>query len=486
MTTYYVAFDESHKPRGKISSNYKTLQRHLESEGFVCQPFAEFPITQKTLTPYDVLVVPCPDFSKFSEQEISDINRWVREEGGGLLLLSHAGGDKGRRSNLSELAEKFGIIFESDQVIDEKHNCGMGNIPNIKDFVMHPITAGVTEICFRAGCSLTLVGNAIAVASSGEDAQPFSVPVIVAAQSDEGRVVGIGSYEMFRDRIASGFGESQHAKLTSNIFNWLVSEKRYQMRAQNKIPIPNILGEVFGQQDFTATTAPPSNAAAPRAGIISAEPSVSAAKYEVNTTININTKSDLGIELTNVLIEFETLKGRLEAVIRAVMESKDVVQVTPGVKPMRTMPNYESEWDAATQVPVPAVSSLTPLPEPPRAKFSTLPTPPAGTSIVAPYSPQEPPAPVETLPEEDVTPAKVIKKTPAEPTEKKEDLLTEMETIRSQIISIQDLKNFSEKKFKAGKINEASFKKQETSLEADLKRSQFRLSEIEGKLKHLK
>ncbi len=507
MPTYYIAFDESHKPRGKIESNYRNLQRHLETEGFVCQPFAEFPITQKTLAGYDILVVPCPDFSKFSEQEIADISRWVREEGGGLLMLSHAGGDKGRRSNLSELAEKFGMIFESDQVIDEKHNCGMGNIPNIKDFVMHPITAGITEVCFRAGCSLTLVGNAIAVASSGEQAQPFSVPVIVAAQCDEGRVVGIGSYEMFRDRIAAGFGESQHSKLVSNIFNWLASDKRYQLRTQNKAPIPVLAGGVFAQQEYAATTTPPTTGGAPPATTLSPEPSASAAKYEVNTTININAKSDLGIELTNVLLEFENLKGRLEAVIRAVMQSKDVTQVAATAKPPATVPSYESAEGAQPETPAPPVSApppsfsppatppapaapaLTPLPAPPRGYLSAPPAPPGSTSAPS-YDAETPaPAPLEEAPTVEEAPVETKSKgrsKKAEPGESLGDLKTEMDTIRSQIISIQDLKNFSEKKFKAGKIDEASFKKQEASLDADLKRAQYRLSEIEGKLNHMK
>ena len=68
----------------------------------------------------------------------------------------------------------------------------------------------------------------------------------------QGRVVGIGSYEMFRDRIAAGFGESQHSKLLSNIFNWLVSDKRYQLRTSNKVPVPVSAGGVFAQQEYAA------------------------------------------------------------------------------------------------------------------------------------------------------------------------------------------------------------------------------------------
>ena len=72
MTTsnFYVAFDEAHKPRGKIAGNYSHLKEHLENEGFICQTFMEFPITRQNLAPFDILVIPCPDFAKFSGNEI--------------------------------------------------------------------------------------------------------------------------------------------------------------------------------------------------------------------------------------------------------------------------------------------------------------------------------------------------------------------------------------------------------------------------------
>ena len=70
---YYIAFDESHKPRGKIGVNYKSLKEYLENNGFVCHSFMEFPITRQNLSAYDILVIPCPDFSKFSKDEIEAI-----------------------------------------------------------------------------------------------------------------------------------------------------------------------------------------------------------------------------------------------------------------------------------------------------------------------------------------------------------------------------------------------------------------------------
>ena len=111
-------------------------------------------VLEESLKPYDILVFACPDYSKISSQEVMEISNWVKEDGGGLLLLSHAGGDRGRSSNLSELSEQFGIAFENDQVLDETVNIGMENLPLISNFMPpHPITGGIGEICYRAGCS---------------------------------------------------------------------------------------------------------------------------------------------------------------------------------------------------------------------------------------------------------------------------------------------------------------------------------------------
>src|SRR6056297_3204389 len=126
---FIIGFDEAHKPRGKINSNYTELAELLNQNGFVCQSYEAYPITTQSLEEIDILVFVCPDFSKVSKNEIDAIKVWVKEQGGGLLLLSHAGGDKGRRSNLSELGQQFGLIFENDQCLDKYNNIGVENLP---------------------------------------------------------------------------------------------------------------------------------------------------------------------------------------------------------------------------------------------------------------------------------------------------------------------------------------------------------------------
>jgi hypothetical protein len=186
---YHIAFDVAHKPRGRIDENLTELRDQLNSNDFVCYNFLEVPITEESLIPYDILVFVCPDFSRISPNEITQIVKWVKNSGGGLLLLSHAGGDKGRGSNLSEISEQFGIIFENDQVLDEEQNLGLENIPLISTFnIPHPITANIDSLCYRSGCSLSIVGSgAFSIADSNDTSDPFSCPLVCVTEINNGR-----------------------------------------------------------------------------------------------------------------------------------------------------------------------------------------------------------------------------------------------------------------------------------------------------------
>jgi len=217
---YNIAFDVAHKPRGKLDENLTELRDFLNANDYVCYNFLEAPITRNSLKSFDILVFVCPDFAKISSMEITEISSWVRDDGGGLLMLSHAGGDRGRNSNLSELSQAFGIAFENDQVLDNTYNLGLENMPIVTAFIPpHPITNSISSLCFRSGCSLSLVGSSISIVSSNETSEPFSTPLICVAEPDKGRVCAIGSYELFRDSVGGGFGNDEHPNLAFNIFS---------------------------------------------------------------------------------------------------------------------------------------------------------------------------------------------------------------------------------------------------------------------------
>lgn len=232
--SYFIAFDIAHNPRGRIEQNYISFKNVLTSNQFVCEEFFEPLITQASLEPYDILVFVCPDFSEISLQERMEIKTWISEDGGGLLLISHAGGDKGRKSNLSELSEQFGVLFENNQVLDQESNIGWENLPIITNLSrQHPILEGIDEICYRAGCSLSTTEDKDAIILSNKTSEPPHTPLLTASQLDEGKIVCIGSYEMFRDDTKGGFQYFSHSKLCLNIFNWLLSQHRKELSSKS-------------------------------------------------------------------------------------------------------------------------------------------------------------------------------------------------------------------------------------------------------------
>lgn len=229
--SWKILFNETQKERGRLALNYRGLKGLLEEAGFQCIRLVDPPITEDKLGKFDVFVIPCPDQSKFTPSEIDVIVNFVAR-GGGLLIMSHAGGDPGLRTNLNSIAEKFGISFQNNQVIDERQNYAHSNMPKITRFSDHPVTQGISEICYPAGCSLKIVGgNAEGIAFASKTAEPPDAIVAAVAEFGAGKVVALGSYEIFRDRTAGGLNSAQNSSFALNIFNWLKERKKITQKA---------------------------------------------------------------------------------------------------------------------------------------------------------------------------------------------------------------------------------------------------------------
>ncbi|MBN1214941.1 MAG: hypothetical protein JXA99_05800 [Candidatus Lokiarchaeota archaeon] len=302
----YIAFDIGHKPRGNLKENFTELYTLLTKNDFICNEYFEATITQETLKGYDILVFSCPDFSKISRQEILEIENWVKDDGGGLLLLSHAGGDKGRNSNLSELAELFGISFENDQVLDNENNFGLENLPLISNFTPpHPITSGIKEICYRAGCSLSIIGNGIPIANSNDTSDPFSTPLICVSEPERGRVCCCGSYEIFRDKIGGGISYDTHSQLALNIFQWLISDYRFesQLSSTKQKSKPQIEDVINNHQIVNEN-------------IINQSISYTQTSSDISTDYNFSSKQELSSFLQNLLIQVNGMREIIENLIK--------------------------------------------------------------------------------------------------------------------------------------------------------------------------
>jgi hypothetical protein len=449
--SYHIAFDVGHKPRGRIDENLTELRDQLNSNGFVCYNFLEVPITAESLMPYDILVLVCPDFSRISPNEITQIVKWVKNSGGGLLLLSHAGGDRGRGSNLSEISEQFGILFESDQVLDETNNLGLENVPLISTFnIPHPITANIESLCYRSGCSLTIVGSgAFSIADSNETSEPFSCPLVCVTEISNGRVCCIGSYEMFRDKIGGGFQCSDHPSFSLNIFKWLLTDYRMEMRSTINVP-------TSPPQQEEITTIPDNQ---PEVTTSAVQPK--SRSINIDFSMKISKKSEL-IELLKIFQkQITTIKTTIDKLIEKSSGSdEDVIEF--GAEETSQSQRIDEDIQLEKE----------PLTKPPKivrkeikkddSKLTALPEKP--DSLIKEEQGESRLKPVPKLKTKDKT---------------KKDLKNERQGLESKLSSSQDLLEFIDKKHSSGKINDAEFSKRSKKLQTDIKKTKKKLNVLD-------
>ena len=172
----------------------------------------------KNLKNVDVLVFACPNSSKIRPAEIDVLKKYV-SNGGGLMLLSLSGGDRGSMNNLSQVSEEYGITFANTAVKDERSNAGLPTMPIVTDIVAHPTTEDVDDLLIPSACSLRIDGKALALAVTSEMADPARAPIVAIAESGKGRVMCIGSYEVFRR--GGGFKHKGNQIFALNAFKWL-------------------------------------------------------------------------------------------------------------------------------------------------------------------------------------------------------------------------------------------------------------------------
>jgi len=451
---YHIAFDVTHKPRGKIDENLTELRDYLNANDFVCYNFLEIPITEGSLIPYDILVFVCPDFARLSSLEITAIVNWVKNSGGGLLLLSHAGGDRGRGSNLSEISEQFGIAFENDQVLDDRINLGLENIPLISAFnIPHPITSEIGTLCYRSGSSLSVIGSgAFSIADSNETSEPFSCPLICVSEPEKGRVCCIGSYEIFRDKIGGGFQCHDNPQLALNIFKWLISDFRMELRANLDVPVPTPQASFIPSKGVEEQEVPISYTTQKKKSI------------DIDFSMKISKKSEL-VELLKIFQnQIGTIKSTIDKLIeRAITSENDITEI----KKSDILQNLNNSQHIE---PVEEMDiDLPPIKEKIGEEF-IIQEEPTLTAL--------PPKPVslkkELIDSEGIKPAPKLKTKD----KSKKDLKNEKEGLETKLTSVQDLMKFIDKKHSAGKLNDDEYVKRSKKLQSDLKKTKKRIDII--------
>ncbi|MFX1368992.1 MAG: hypothetical protein ACFFAY_10365 [Promethearchaeota archaeon] len=216
-----ILFDQTQNERGRLDTTYSDLGKLLKDNDFDVEPYTEFMLLAKNLDSADVLVFGCPNSSKLRPAEVDVLKRFV-QKGGGLMLLSLSGGDRGLMNNMSQVSKGFGISFDNTAVRDERNNAGLPTMPIITNIAPHPTTVDVSDILIPSACTLSVTDKAITIAKTSETAEPPNKPLVAIAESSKGRVLCAGSYEIFRR--GGGMKHPGNKAFALNAFRWLSGE----------------------------------------------------------------------------------------------------------------------------------------------------------------------------------------------------------------------------------------------------------------------
>ncbi len=199
------------------SSNTENLQTLLGEMEAILFPLIESPITYENIKDDDLLILGCPQ-RKLNIKEMDDIEKFVAD-GKILFLISGNLGDSFYHTNLSDLARRFDLEFNSNQIENVKENHGSPSSVYIKDFPGIFLSNTVKKLVY-SGCSINILDDScIIIANTTEGSSPPKSPIIVTTKNK--RVIAFGGFNLFFDHDDIGIHSENNFEFLLNLFDYL-------------------------------------------------------------------------------------------------------------------------------------------------------------------------------------------------------------------------------------------------------------------------
>lgn len=221
-----IIFDEAHMQLWSIWDTgfvgYSDLAMELRADGYrVSANTRNLADSLATCQPGDVLVLGNAIKQNYTVGEVASIVRFV-ESGGGLLIMSeHEKPDASPwflTTMQNPVSENFGIHFNSDEIDDVGNSIDPEGIWLLLDVDV----LDVDDVCLFLGNSMTLSGNAEALAETGPlSSSPFA-PVVAMSTRGAGRVIAVTDTEFIWNGDDSiGLSYANNSLFAKRIFSWL-------------------------------------------------------------------------------------------------------------------------------------------------------------------------------------------------------------------------------------------------------------------------
>ncbi|MHA1195721.1 MAG: hypothetical protein ACTSRH_06985 [Promethearchaeota archaeon] len=239
-----IGLDQSHNNMLTLeASSYSEFTHFLFASGYKIVRIENGFLDKEKLNDYSLIIISTPTNAKLKEEEINNLEEYVKN-GGSLLIVSSRGGDIVNRTNLNELTRKFSFEFSADEIFDSVNYINLQKRPIIDNFKPHSITEQITKIVFSNACSINVLELAdidenikLDVLARGglycwrkvyekgdwiEEDSP-KIPLMVAVKYHEGKVVGFGSLSIFSSLGTEyGFSVFDNNIIIASILSWLI------------------------------------------------------------------------------------------------------------------------------------------------------------------------------------------------------------------------------------------------------------------------
>lgn len=239
-----IALDYSHNNMLTLeASSYTDFTQFLFASGYKLGKIEAGFGSVMTLKDYDAIVISSPKNIDLTPQEIENLEQYVKN-GGGLLLVSTRGGDYVNRTNLNELTKKFGFRFVADEVSDSVNYVSLQKRQILGKFKSHYITEQIQKIVLSNACSIetfeieenrkdvrieVVVRGGLYCFRNVFDGQTWTeedspkIPLMVAGQYFKGKVFAFGSLSIFSSLGREyGFKTFDNDIIIANILRWLI------------------------------------------------------------------------------------------------------------------------------------------------------------------------------------------------------------------------------------------------------------------------
>ena len=142
-----LLFDASHNEVLDITSDeYTLLREFLKENNYEVYKLSHSPITADLIEDYTIFILGAPTNSRFTEEEITELMRYLRE-GGALAIIHQSGGDQYNNTNLNDIAKHLGYKFNPDYLAHETDYDGDDYYNTIsKGISLDSLTMGVRSV----------------------------------------------------------------------------------------------------------------------------------------------------------------------------------------------------------------------------------------------------------------------------------------------------------------------------------------------------